>query len=113
MKEKLREHVWLIIYAAIAVIVPLSLGVVLSIHYENFVYLESILVIAGCFTLVFGLFRSFHRDTKNVRKTHTVFEDKSTEDYKGYRLNQLTLYALGLLLLVGSLITFLISKNFK
>ena len=101
---------YIIIYSSIFFLAPTAIGVPLTITLRNGTYIESLYVIFGVISLLIGVIRSWNRDSKNVRKNHTIVEDKDTPQYKAYRFQQMTSYIVGFILLAVSVAAFYICE---
>lgn len=99
---------YILIYSLIFFLVPTAVGIPLTAVLRNGTYIESFYVIFGVLSLLMGIFRSWQRDSKNIRKTHTIVEDKDTPSYKQFVIKQWTSYIVGLILLALSVGAFYI-----
>ena len=90
---------YIIIYSSIFFLAPTAIGVPLTITLRNGTYIESLYVIFGVISLLIGVIRSWNRDSKNVRKNHTIVEDKESASYRQFFFIQMTSYIVGVILL--------------
>ena len=110
-QEKNRNpHFWLIPYGVVLLAIIGLVGGIVSANNQDLLYLEVILVLVGLFDLLFFSVRIFFRDRVNYRKNKSVFEDKTTPEYKAYIINQWILFGIGIGLLLVSLLIFLIRR---
>ena len=87
-------------------LIPLVLGLVFSLIFENFVILETSFAIFGVLMFLFALARNWNRDSNNYKKNKTIVEDKKTDSYKEYKKFQRALWILGIVNLVLSHMVF-------
>ena len=102
-----RPHFWLIPYSIILLLIIGLSGGIATIVMQDLIYLEVALVLGGLFDLLFLVIRIFFRDRVNYRKNKSVFEDTKAPEYKEFMVNQWILAAIGIGLLLISLIIFL------
>jgi len=105
-----RPHFWLIPYSIVIVLIVGLVGGITSAVNHDLIYLEVLLVVGGLFTLLFVTIRIFFRDRVNYRKNKSVFEDKKAPEYKEFMINQWILAAIGIVLVLASLLIFLIRR---
>ena len=105
-----RPHFWLIPYSIILLLIIGLSGGIATIVMQDLIYLEVALVLGGLFDLLFLVIRIFFRDRVNYRKNKSVFEDTKAPEYKEFMVNQWILAAIGIGLLLISLIIFLIRR---
>ena len=105
-----RPHFWLIPYSIILLLIIGLSGGIATIVLQDLIYLEVALVLGGLFDLLFLVIRIFFRDRVNYRKNKSVFEDTKAPEYKEFMVNQWILAAIGIGLLLISLIIFLIRR---
>ena len=87
--------VYALIYASIFLFLPTVIGISLTAILKMRQIAEAMYVIFGTISLLFALFRSRRRDTKNYRQNHTIVEDKESADYKLFFYQQLFAYLFG------------------
>lgn len=85
-------------------LIPTVVGVVLAILFENFQYLHYIYGLFGIIIFLFALLRNWRRDTKNFKTQGSIVEDRTSESFKGYKKFQKTLWIMGILNIVLSMI---------
>ena len=105
-----RPHFWLIPYSIILLLIIGLSGGITTIVIQDLIYLEVALVLGGLFDLLFLVIRIFFRDRVNYRKNKSVFEDTKAPEYKDFMVNQWILAAIGIGLLLISVIIFLIRR---
>ncbi|MBE6141609.1 MAG: hypothetical protein E7175_02085 [Erysipelotrichaceae bacterium] len=105
-----RPHFWLIPYSIILLLIIGLSGGIATIVIQDLIYLEVALVLGGLFDLLFLVIRIFFRDRVNYRKNKSVFEDTKAPEYKEFMVNQWILAAIGIGLLLISVIIFLIRR---
>jgi|GEM_PF-6072534 len=105
-----RPHFWLIPYSIILLLIIGLSGGIATIVIQDLIYLEVALVLGGLFDLLFLVIRIFFRDRVNYRKNKSVFEDTKAPEYKDFMVNQWILAAIGIGLLLISVIIFLIRR---
>ena len=105
-ESRFNKRKYLIIYSSIFFLVPSAIGIPLTAALQNGTYIESAYAIFGTISLLAGLFRSWQRDSKNIRKNHTIVEDKDTPLYREFSFKQWTCYVVGIVLLVLSVGSF-------
>ena len=84
-----------IISIAIVELIPALIALVLTLSFDNFLYFHYIYALWGVVIFLYALLRNWRRDTKNYKANHSIVEDKTTESYKEYKKNQLTLWLTG------------------
>lgn len=99
-----------LVFFGVIVLIPLAVGLPLSLVFKTFVYLESLFIVFGAFGLLVVVFRSRRRDSRNYKNNKTIFEDKTTSEFKSYRLIQWILVGVSLFALLCSLFSFLIGN---
>lgn len=111
MEENNKMPLWkLILVTVILLAFPLLVGGIFSYINGNTTFLEVALIVWGVFFWIAISIRSRARDSMNYKKNKTVFEDKSTKDYKEYKKVQLYLFLFGLGCCLLSVIVFLIGN---
>lgn len=105
-----KPHFWLIPYSIILLLIIGLSGGIATIVIQDLIYLEVALVLGGLFDLLFLVIRIFFRDRVNYRKNKSVFEDTKAPEYKEFMVNQWILAAIGIGLLLISVIIFLIRR---
>ena len=104
-KDKIK---YVLIYSSIFILMPTGIGIPLTAIFSNPYIIESSYVIFGAISIIFAFIRSTRRDTKNIRKNHTLVEDKETEEYRKYSFQQWVAYISGAVSLVLSIAAFYI-----
>jgi hypothetical protein len=99
-----------LILGIILLIIPFCLGLPFAIIYQNSVYLEVILIIFGLLEILVFLHRDRKRDSINYKKNKSIYEDKTTEEYRAYKKSQIFILIVGLLSIGCSVLVFYISK---
>ena len=105
-----KPHFWLIPYSIILLLIIGLSGGIATIVIQDLIDLEVALVLGGLFDLLFLVIRIFFRDRVNYRKNKSVFEDTKAPEYKEFMVNQWILAAIGIGLLLISVIIFLIRR---
>ncbi len=100
-----------LIFAGVIDVLPIIVGVILMVTLQNYIYLEVLCFAFGAIGLLAVIFRSSTRDRKNYKKNKSVFEDKTTPEYRTYRVIQWLMIASAVLILILSFIFYLIFKN--
>lgn len=98
---------WIIIYAC-CLVLPSVLGVILYFVLGALYYLEIAYAIVGVVIWLAMMFRMRIRDSRNLKKTKSIKEDKTTESYLNYKKSQFLLFVLGGLCLLASVGIFFI-----
>lgn len=109
--EKKSKFLYALIYCAIAIGVPSIIGIPLTASLSLPPIVEASYIIVGVISIMYGIFRSHFRDSRNYKKNKTVIEDKNTKEYQDYRFRQWTAYLAGLTDLLLSLVAYLICLN--
>ena len=89
--------IYALIHASIFLLLPTVIGISLTAILKMRQIAEAMYVIFGTISILFALFRSRRRDSKNFRKNHTISEDKDTPEYKQFFYQQLIAYVFGLI----------------
>ena len=110
MEDNKKERLFILIFCICAVGLPLIVGTILTIIFQRIVLLESSLIICGVLVILLALFRSRRRDSKNYKENKSVHEDHESESYLEYRRLQITLYIVGLSLIVLSVIAYILGE---
>lgn len=97
-----------LIFAGVIDILPIIVGVILMVTLKDYTYLEVMCFVFGVIGLLASIFRSTIRDRRNYRKNKTVVEDKTTPEFKTYRVVQWLMIASSLLILLLALAFFYI-----
>ena len=100
-----------LIFAGVIDVLPIIVGVILMVTLQNYIYLEVMCFAFGAIGLLAAIFRSSTRDRRNYKKNKSVFGDKTTPEYRTYRVIQWLMIASALLILILSFIFYLIFKN--
>lgn len=100
-----------LIFAGVIDVLPITIGVILMVTLQNYIYLEILCFAFGAIGLLAAIFRSTVRDRRNYKKNKSVFEDKTTPEYRTYRVIQWLMIASAILILILSFIFYLIFKN--
>lgn len=106
--KKMSSFISTLIICLILLVIPVVIGVIISLSLGNFLYLEVLLVLFGLVELLVFTTNGRRRDSKNFKKTKSIYEDKTTKEYKEYKMSQFMILALGILSIMSSLIVFLI-----
>lgn len=107
MKKK-SSFISTLIICLVLLIIPIVIGVIISLSLGNFLYLEALLALFGLIELLVFSTNGRRRDNKIFKKTKSIYEDKSSKEYKEFRMSQWMIFALGVLSILTSLIVFLI-----
>lgn len=98
-----------LIYMLCVITIPLVIGGILSLILQDLLYLEGMFVVIGLIDLLIITVRLRIRDGQNYKKTKSIKEDKTTDDYKKWVYFQYIIAISGLIDLALSLIVFAIS----
>lgn len=99
---------YILIYAGVFVLAPTIIGISLTLIFQNYYLVEAVYTIFGCLSILLALFKSHRRDSKNIRKTHTIVEDKDASEYRQYSFQQWISYIAGAISLVLAIASFYI-----
>ena len=91
-------------------VVPAVVGIPLMVAFQTSIYMEVFYIVFGVIALLAVLFRSRRRDSKNYKNNKTIFEDKTTPEYRSYRIIQWLMIASGVLALGLSLASYFIGR---
>lgn len=108
MEEKINWKFYLI-SGLIVLLIPTVIGLILSLVFANWIYLESLYVLFGCLDLLFALFKSHRYDSKNYKKNRSLYVDKKSKEFKEYRKTQLSLYSYGIVCILLSLLVYFLA----
>ena len=100
-----------LIYMLCVVSIPTFVGGLLAIILQDLLYLEIMYVVIGLIDLLIITVRLRIRDGQNYKKTKSIKEDKTTDDYKKWVYFQYIVAISGAIDLVLSLIVFAISTS--
>lgn len=89
-------------------LIPTSIGLIFYFLNHNFYMLEVVYALFGILLFLFACIRNWNRDTRNYKANKTIVEDTKSETYKEYKKFQRTIWILGAVNCILSLLTFLI-----
>lgn len=107
--RKLKPWVSNLIVMLSVILVTTIIGLVFTWIFDwNFVILETSYMLVGIITMLIALFNSRSREKKHYKETKSVLEDKTTKEYKKFRVSQLYFWGFGILNVILSLLVFMI-----
>lgn len=109
MKNSIHNKTFYIIFAIAVIVLPGIIGGILSAVFQNLIYLEVMYVVFGLVDLLLIVIRIRMRDGQNYKKNKTIYEDKTTDEFRTWRKEQYLIALIGAIDLSISLIVFAIS----
>lgn len=98
-----------IILGSLLILIPSVVGGIFSLIFKYLLYLEVTYVVFGLLVLLAIPIRLRMRDSQNLKKTKSISEDKTTDEYKVWLKEQYLIAIFGVIDLLLSLLVFLIS----
>ena len=110
MNPKVKNILQDVLLVLLLLAFPTVVGVAVFLISGEIYYLEVIYVLFGLLELLIMMLRFRRRDSNNVRKNHTVYEDTKTSEYKKFKYEQVLLGICGVATLLASLLAFLLGN---
>lgn len=99
-----------IITTVIFILIPIAIGLPLSLVYQDEIYFEVLLVVFGLIWFLILVARINSHDRENKVKTGSFRNDKTSLEYHDYITMQKMLFTAGIICLAISYIAFLITE---